>query len=261
MTLLEAIILGIVQGLTEFLPVSSSGHLALGHIFFGLEEEGLLFSIVIHVGTLIPVLIVFWRDIWALVKRPFQKMTFMLLIATGPAAVVGIFLEDRVEQAFMSLQALAIGFLITGTVLIFTDRFLKNSKKAGEIAYLDAVIVGLAQAVAIFPGISRSGSTIAASLSRGIVREDAAKFAFLMSIPVILGATLLQIIHVARGSIILEDINFVNLGAGFVAAALSGYLAVNFMLAAVKKAKLRYFAYYVLTLAAVITVGIFVFNW
>jgi len=261
MSLLEAIILGIVQGLTEFIPVSSSGHLALGHMLFGLEEEGLLFTIVVHVGTLVPVLIVFRKDIWALIKRPFQKMTFMLIVATIPAVIVGLLFEDRVEQAFTTMQFLVAGFLITGTVLIISDRLRKATKTADEITWLDAALIGIAQAVAIFPGISRSGSTITASLSRGINREDAAKFVFLMSIPIILGATVLQIIHVARGNVAAYEIDFAVLGAGFVSAALSGYLAVNFLLAAIKKAKLRYFAYYVLVLAKVLIFGMIVLNW
>jgi len=252
MTLLEAIILGIVQGLAEFLPISSSGHLALGQYLFGIDEGNLAFVIVVHVGTLIPVVIVYRKAIWELMKKPFQKMTYLLITATAPAAIVAIFFEDAIEAALGSLAFLAGGFVITGLVLIGTDRLRKNVKRSDEISYLDAVLIGLAQAVAVFPGISRSGSTIAASLARGINREDAAKFAFLMSIPAILGALLIQILHVVRGNILLEDLDFVALGAGFVASALSGYLAINFMLAAIKKAKLSYFAYYVLALAAAI---------
>jgi len=260
MTLLEAVILGIVQGLAEFLPISSSGHLALGQYIFGIEDNNMAFNIVVHVGTLIPVVVVFRQTIWELVKKPFQKMTYLLIIATLPAAIVGVLLEDVVEAAFTTLGFLAIAFVVTGLLLVGTDRIRKNTKKSDEITYLDAALIGVAQAVAIFPGISRSGSTIAASLARGIAREDAAKFAFLMSIPIILGALLLQIIHIARGNVVLEDLNFVNLGAGFIAAALSGYLAVNFLLAAIKKAKLRYFAYYVFVLAAAIGIGLLVFS-
>ncbi|MCL2573136.1 MAG: undecaprenyl-diphosphate phosphatase [Defluviitaleaceae bacterium] len=258
MTLLEAIILGIIQGLAEFLPISSSGHLALGQYLFGIDEGNLVFIIVVHIGTLIPVVIVYRKAIWELIKKPFQKMTYLLIIATVPAAVVAIFFEDAIEAALTSISFLAAGFVATGLVLIGTDRLRKTSKKSDEITYLDAALIGIAQAVAVFPGISRSGSTIAASLARGINREDAAKFAFLMSIPAILGALLIQIIHVFRGNIVLADLDFLTLGAGFVASALSGYLAINFMLAAIKKAKLRYFAYYVLALAAVIGVYLFI---
>ena len=257
MTLLEAIILGIIQGLSEFLPISSSGHLALGHMLFGLEEEGLLFTVMIHMGTLIPVLIVYRKDIITLIKKPFQKLTYLLIIATLPAVIVALFFEDMVEQAFASMRFLAAGFVITAIVLILTDKIRRNTKKTAEITYMDALIIGVAQGIAVFPGISRSGSTIAAALSRGIAREDAAKFAFLMSIPAILGAMVLQISHIVRGNILIDNINFINLGAGFLAAMLSGYLAINFMLTAVKKAKLSYFAYYVLILAAFIFIGVF----
>ena len=260
MTLLEAIILGIIQGLAEFLPISSSGHLALGQYLFGIEESNLAFIIVVHIGTLIPVVIVYRNTIWELIKKPFQKMTYLLIVATVPAAIVAFFFEDAIEAALTSIGFLAVGFIITGLVLICTDRLRKNAKKSDEITYLDAAFIGIAQAVAVFPGISRSGSTIAASLARGINREDAAKFAFLMSIPAILGALLIQIIHIVRGNILLEDLNFVTLGAGFLASALSGYLAINFMLAAIKKAKLSYFAYYVLGLAALIGVYLLFFS-
>lgn len=261
MSILEAIILGIIQGLTEFLPVSSSGHLALGHIIFGLEEEGLLFTIAIHVATLIPVMIVFRKDIWTLIKQPFQKMTFLLIIATIPAALVGFLLRNVVETAFSSLQALAVGFIITGLVMTLSDKLRKNTKKSEDITYLDAALIGTAQAAALLPGISRSGSTISASLARGITRESAAKFSFLMSIPAILGGAALEIITLIQSGAGVSDISPIPLASGFLAAAFSGYLAVNFMLAAIKKAKLRYFAYYVLTLSAVIIFGLIALNW
>ena len=260
MTLLEAIILGIIQGLAEFLPISSSGHLALGQYIFGIDDHNLAFIIVVHIGTLIPVVIVYRKTIWELMKKPFQKMTYLLIIATLPAAITGIFFEDMIEAALASVSFLAVGFVITGLVLIGTDRLRKTVKKSDEITYLDAVLIGIAQAVAVFPGISRSGSTIAASLARGINREDAAKFVFLMSIPAILGGLLLQILHIVRGNILLENLDFMALGAGFLASALSGYLAINFMLAAIKKAKLSYFAYYVLALAAAIGVYLLFFR-
>lgn len=260
MTLLEAIILGIIQGLAEFLPISSSGHLALTQALFGIDDNNMAFNIVVHVGTLIPVVVVYRKTIWELIKKPFQKLTYLLVCATIPAAIVGIFFEDAIEAAFSSLSFLAVGFVITGTVLILTDRLRRNSKKTENITFLDALFVGIAQGIAVFPGISRSGSTIAASLSRGIAREDAAKFAFLMSIPAILGALALQISHIVRGNVLLEDLNFITLGAGFIASMLSGYLAINFMLTAIKKAKLSYFAYYVLALAAAIGIGLVFFN-
>jgi undecaprenyl-diphosphatase len=260
MTILEEIILGIIKGLSEFLPISSSGHLALGQMLFGLEDEGLFFIIVIHIGTLIPVVVIFWQDIWALIRRPFQKMTYLLVVASLPIAIVGLLLRDVVGAAFVSLWALAAGFVVTGVVLLISDKFRKTTKTSEEITYADALFIGAAQAVAIMPGISRSGSTIAAALARGISREAAVKFAFLMSIPAILGALLIQIIDLVRDyDTALRDINFLNLGAGMLAAMISGYIAIKFMLAAVKRAKLRYFAIYVLALAAAIAIGMIIF--
>jgi len=260
MTLFQAVILGIVQGLSEFLPISSSGHLGLTQLLFGIDEHNLFFVIAIHIGTLVPVIVVYWRDIWEIIRRPFQKMTLLLILATIPAVVAGLFFEDRVESALANITFLAFGFTITGLILLFSDRVRKNKKTSDEITKVDAALVGLAQAVAIFPGISRSGSTIAMGLARGINREDAAKFAFLMSIPVILGAVFLQVLHLARGNIVAYDLNFLNLGAGILASGVSGYVAIRFMLAAVKKAKLKYFAYYMLVLALAVVVGVFVFN-
>ena len=262
MTLFEAVILGIIQGLTEFIPVSSSGHLALGQILFGLEQDGLLFEMVVHIGTLIPVVIIFWKDIWAIIRRPFQKMTLLLIIGTIPVALAGFLLEDIVGNAFTSLMWLAVGFVITGVTLLFADRIRNNKKKSEDITILDAAIVGIAQAIAIFPGISRSGSTVMAALGRGIDREAAAKFSFLLSIPVVLGATVLQVVHLIRDDshIYATNVDFWPLALAFVAAMLSGYLAIKLMLMAIKKAKLRYFAHYVLILAVAIGIGMVVFN-
>ena len=256
MTLLEAIILGIIQGLTEFLPVSSSGHLGLSSMLFGLEEEGLMFMVLLHVGTLVPVVAVFWHDVWALIKKPFQRMTYLLIVASVPVAVVGMLLRDLVSGTFLSLPALAMGFVVTGTVLLISDRFKKGTKNSDKITFFDALCIGIAQAVAIMPGISRSGSTISMALARGINRRDAAKFVFLMSIPTILGALIVEIIDLATsGEQIFANINPLTTAAGFLASMISGYFAIKLLFAAIKKAKLRYFAYYVLSLAAAIIIG------
>ena len=263
MTILEAIILVIIQGFAEFLPISSSGHLAVAGYLFGLDDGNLLFIIVVHVGTLIPVCIVYRKALWELIKRPFQKMTLLLILGTIPAGVVGVFFSDIVESALASMAFLAFGFIVTGTVLIISDRMAKKRdasylKSYEQISHMDSIIVGIAQACAVFPGISRSGSTIAAALSRGIARDQAAKFVFLLSIPAILGGLVIYIARFVSGQAQLYDVDFIVLGAGFVASGLSGYLAINFMLAAIKKAKLRYFAFYVIGLAAVIGVYLLV---
>jgi len=251
MSLLEAIILGLIQGLSEFLPVSSSGHLLVFHHIFGITgEDNMTFIIVLNMGSLIPLLWVFRKDVWALMRNPFQKMTGLLLVATLPLIIVTILFQDFIEEMFQLVHFLPIGFVITGVILLLSDKFSQGKRDIKELRFIDAILVGLAQACAIFPGLTRSGSTITASLARGLDRESAAKFSFLMSIPTAFGAIALRIGHVFSGRILLDDLNFVNLGAGFITAAVSGYLAINFMLSLIKKAKLKYFAlYYVFALA------------
>jgi len=254
MSLLEAIILGLIQGLSEFLPVSSSGHLLVFHHIFDITgEDNMTFVIVLNMGSLVPLLWVFRKDVWELIRNPFQKMTALLIIATLPLIVVTLLFQDFIEEMFHLIHFLPIGFVITGVVLLLSDKFSKGKRSIGELRFVDAILIGLAQAFAVFPGISRSGSTITASLGRGLDRESAAKFSFLMSIPTAFGAIALRISHIVSGRILLDDLNFVNLGAGFITAAVSGYLAINVMLAIVKKAKLKYFAlYYVFALAILV---------
>ena len=251
MSLLEAILLGLIQGLSEFLPVSSSVHLLVFHHIFGItSEDNMTFIIMLNMGSLIPLLWVFRKDVWALIKNPFQKMTALLIIATLPLIIVTLLFQDFIESMFHLVYFLPFGFVITGIALLLSDKVKKNDKDVSELKFLDAVLIGLAQAFAVFPGLSRSGSTITASLTRGLDRENAAKFSFLMSIPAAFGAIALRIGHIVSGRILLDDLNFVNLAAGFVTAAVTGYLAINFMLAIVKKAKLKYFAlYYIFALA------------
>ena len=254
MSLLEAIILGFIQGISEFLPVSSSGHLLVAHQVFGITgEDNLTFIIVLNMGSLVPLLWVFRKDVWELVRKPFQKLTALLLIATLPLIIVTAFFLDFIEQTFQLVQFLPIGFIITGIILLLSDKFSKGERVIGELKVVDAILVGLAQAVAVFPGLTRSGSTITASLARGLNRESAAKFSFLMSIPTAFGAIILRISHIISGRILIDDLNFLNLGAGFITAAVTGYLAINFMLSVVKKAKLKYFAlYYIFALVVFI---------
>ena len=251
MSLMEAIILGLIQGLSEFLPVSSSGHLLVFHRIFGITgEDNMTFIIVLNMGSLIPLLWVFRKDVWELMRHPFQKMTALLIIATLPLIIVTILFLDYIEQMFHMVHFLPVGFIITGVVLLLSDKFSEGKRDINQLRFIDSILIGLAQAVAVFPGLTRSGSTITASLARGLNRESAAKFSFLMSIPTAFGAIAMRIGHVVSGRVLLDDLNFVNLGAGFVTAAVSGYLAINFMLTIVKKAKLKYFAlYYIFALA------------
>ena len=259
MSLPEAVILGLIQGLSEFLPVSSSGHLLVFHHIFGITaEDNLTFIIVLNMGSLMPLLFVFRRDIWALIKRPFQKTTALLVIATVPLVIVTLLFESHIEATFFSIHILPFGFVLTGVVLLLSDRIKKNDKDIAGIRVVDAVLIGLAQAVAVIPGISRSGSTITATMARGVNRENAAKFSFLMSIPAAVGAMVFRASRIAADPALLEGLNFANLAAGFITAAVSGYLAINFMLSIVKKAKLKYFAlYYVFAVAGLVVFLLF----
>ena len=254
MSLLEAIILGLIQGISEFLPVSSSGHLLVFHHIFGITaEDNLTFIIVLNMGSLVPLLWVFREDVLALVKNPVQKLTGLLVVSVVPLVAVTLLFMDFIEEMFRLVDYLWVGFIITGAVLLLSDRIKGNERTTKELKLVDAVLVGIAQAFAVFPGISRSGATITASLGRGLNRESAAKFSFLMSIPSAFGAIALRLSHIVTGRVDVQDLNFVNLFAGFVTAAVTGYIAINFMLSIVKKAKLKYFAlYYIFALVALL---------
>ena len=254
MSLLEAIILGLIQGMSEFLPVSSSGHLLVFHHIFGITtEDNMTFIIVLNMGSLMPLLYVFRRDIFEIIKNPFQKITAFLIIATIPLVVITLLFEGLIESMFHMVRFLPVGFIITGIVLLLSDKLKNNNKSMENINFLDAALIGCAQAVAVFPGISRSGSTITATMARGINREDAARFSFLMSIPAAFGAIVFRASRILRNPELIEGLDFLNLGAGFLTAAITGYIAINFMLAIVKKAKLKYFAlYYIFALVVLI---------
>lgn len=262
MTLLKAIILGIIQGISEFLPISSSGHLALFQNILDVGQDNLLFDVVLHVGTLVPVFIVFWKEILIILKKPVQKMTGLLIAGTVPAVVAALFFKDGIESLFQNVRFLMLGFTFTGLILLYADRVKpeRQIKDAAKITYPDALAVGVMQAVAIAPSISRSGSTIAASLFRKMDRETAARFSFLLSIPAILGAAVLQAKDVVTGGVTVGANDALCMAAGFVAAALSGWLAISFMLSLIKKAKLKYFSLYLFVLAVFIFVDTFILN-
>lgn len=260
---LTAIILGIIQGLAEFIPVSSSGHLVVFQRVFGIENHDRLFDIIVHLGTLVPVLFVFRKDIMELIRRPFQKMTYLIIIATLPAVGAAVFFGDFIDKLFEGGLFLAFGFIVTGLVLIYADSAsAKAYKKEKNIGYVDALVVGIAQAVAIAPGISRSGATISASLGRKITKEAAAKFSFLMSIPAILGGLVLEFKSLLTSGLSASSIEVLPLLLGFFAAMLSGYLAVQLLLKLIVNRKLKYFSYYVFAMAAFLLVdGFFLHIW
>ena len=249
LTTLQSIILGLIQGMTEFLPVSSSGHLVLTEKLMNVQTEELFFfNIMLHVGTLVAVCAYYWRDILALLKKPFQKLTYMLILATIPAVVVAVFFGDAVEAAFGG-KLLGVCFLITSIILFFSERLASNKypRSLDKMNWLDALFIGIAQAFAIFPGISRSGSTISAAVTQGLDRKEAGKFSMLMSAIAIVGSTVLEVPDVLEHG--LEGVSVTGMLAGMLAAAVAGYLAIGLLNLVLKKGGLRFFSYYMLALA------------
>lgn len=251
MNLIQAIILGIVQGLTEFLPISSSGHLVLMQKVFGITEPTLIFDTSVHLGTLIAVFAVFKDDIIGILKKPFQKLTWLLLAGTIPTAIIGIVFKDTFEQMFHSGSTLGLEFIATGVILLWSGVLKSGRKGVKETSYLDAVFIGIMQGAAIMPAISRSGLTISGALFRNLDREFAARFSFLLSIPAILGAAVFQtkdIMEMGGGS----GIGMGALVAGSLAAAFAGYVSIKYMLQVLRQGKLKFFAYYVFVLGALV---------
>ncbi len=254
MSYLEALVLGVIQGLTEFLPVSSSGHIELGKAILGVKmKDPLLFSIVVHGATALSTIVVFWKTIWLLFKDLFKfqwnestQYAGKILLSMIPVGLVGILYESQIEELFDG-EILLVGLmlLVTGGLLFLTTRVKET---AGEVTFPKAILIGLAQAIAILPGISRSGATISTALLSGISRENAARFSFLMVLPPIIGAMLMKVkkyAEVASSEIpTMESIDSMVLIIGFIAAFLTGLFACTWMIQLVKKGKLTSFAIY-----------------
>lgn len=262
MDLLDAIILGIVQGLTEFLPVSSSGHLELGKALLGnqsVPEESLLFTVVLHFATALSTLVVYRKDVWQILSgllrfRDNEETRFSLKIVISmiPAVLVGLFFESELE-AFFGGKVAFVGamLLLTAALLFLADRAKKTDR---AVSYLDAVIIGVAQAVAMLPGISRSGATIATSVLLGDDKQKAARFSFLMVVPLILGKIAKDIMS---GELTAQTENLGPMMAGFAAAFVSGLLACTWMIRLVRNSKLSIFAVYCLVVGiAAIVIGL-----
>ncbi|MCL2356272.1 MAG: undecaprenyl-diphosphate phosphatase [Defluviitaleaceae bacterium] len=253
MTIFEAVMLGIVQGIAEFLPISSSGHLVVLQRIFGFDEGLLTFDIFVHIGSLAAILVVFWRDVWELIRKPFCKMNGLLIIGTIPMVIGAFFLGGAVRGGFFNNGIwLAVAFTVTGVVLFITDKFREPTKEERDITWKDALFVGFAQALALPPGISRSGMTIAGALSRGIKRDAAANFSFMLAIIAIAGVSFVEILEIATGRVTIDNIGAVPLFFGALASALVGYLSIHLLLKLIKACKLRYFSFYVWGLAGLI---------
>jgi undecaprenyl-diphosphatase len=255
MSWLEALLLGLVQGLTEFLPVSSSGHLEIGHALLGTaSEENLTFAIVVHAATVLSTLFILWREVAQLFKGTFttlkwnedKKYVSLILISMIPIFVVGMFFKDEVESFFDSgLHVVGICLFITAVLLFFSECLSKLRGGTGhEVGYKDAAIIGLAQALAVLPGLSRSGTTIATGLLCGVKKESVTKFSFLMVLIPILGDAFLELLKLLTGEVVASSIGILPLVIGFVAAFLSGCFACKFMINIVRRQKLVYFAIY-----------------
>ncbi len=253
--LLEAILLGIIQGLTEFLPVSSSGHLELAKVMFGYDksaEESMLLTVILHAATALSTIVIFRKEIVEIITGLFSwekeqvEFSGKIILSMIPAAIVGVMFDEQMEALF-DKQILLVGLMLvlTGALLFLADRAKNTSKK---VSWSNALVIGIAQMIAILPGISRSGATISTSVLLGIDRTRAAKFSFLMVVPLILGKMAKDILG---GEITYAEGDLVPLMAGFGAAFVTGLVACTWMIALVKKSKLSYFAYYCFAVAAI----------
>ncbi|MDR0910535.1 MAG: undecaprenyl-diphosphate phosphatase [Spirochaetaceae bacterium] len=268
MNIFEAIALGALQGLTEFLPVSSSGHLVLLQKIFGIEEPALFFDTMLHVGTLFAVFAVLWADIWAILKKIIQPMTAFIILGTIPTVIVALVFKDSIEAAFSTGGALGFAFLITTAALCLSEVLATNltnntnSIKKGSSAsinWINSLIIGLCQAIAIIPGVSRSGMTLSGALACGVDRNKAAHFSFLLSIPAILGALVLQVKDlIDEGGTAFaaseSSIGIAAIVAGTVTAAIVGFFSVRFMLKIVRQHRLWGFGIYTGVLGVLVLV-------
>lgn len=251
MSWFEAFVLGLIQGLTEYLPVSSSGHLTIGSALFGIEaEENLTFTVAVHVATVLSTLVILWKEIDWIFRGLFKfemnaetKYVINILISMIPIGIVGIFFKDYVEEIFGS-GLLIVGCMLLLTACLLTFSYYAKPRQKENISMRDAFIIGLSQACAVLPGLSRSGTTIATGLLLGNNKTQLAQFSFLMVIPPILGEAILDILKTATGEAPAGDIPTLSLVVGFLTAFVAGCLACKWMINIVKKGKLIYFAIY-----------------
>ena len=272
MTIIQSIILGIIQGLTEFLPISSSAHLVLAPYLFGWhipQDQIFVFDVLVQLGTLVAVIIYFWKDLIGIItaflsgiwnRKPFAdpqaRLGWNLILATIPAGIIGLLLKSRVESVFSSPTWTALLLLATAGLLFMAERFGKRMRKLNQIGWVDSLWIGFSQALAIFPGISRSGATIAGAMTRDFERPAAARFSFLMSIPIMLAAGLnasLDLVKVPNLSSFLPVVL-----AGFISAAIVGYFSIRWLLGYLTKKPLTIFALYCVLFSAICLIVIYV---
>ncbi len=256
----EALLLGIIQGLTEFLPVSSSGHIELGKVILGIQwKENLLFSVVVHFATALSTLVIFWKTIRELLSGLLEfkwneaaQFSFLIVLSMIPVFILGVFFKDAIEALFEGNVVLVGSMLLCTGVLLAVAYRLEKVHRAGGLNVSKAFVIGIAQAIAVLPGISRSGATIATALLLGVEREKAARFSFLMVIPPILGATLLELKdYIELSETTATTPATIPLVVGFLAAFITGALACQWMIRIVKRGKLVYFAIYCVVVGSV----------
>lgn len=282
MTLINAVILGIIQGLAEFLPISSSGHLAILEEVLKVKNAGMFFDVMLHLGTLIAIFIAYWSDIKKLVAEgimivrdaiinffrffynithrqklksyihivhsPYRKFVMLIIVSTIPTGIIGVVFKDVVSSASSSLLIVGICLLITGIILLVSDLLPAGNKRPNQVGYTQAGIIGVVQGLATLPGISRSGSTITACLLCGFDKSFAVKYSFIMSIPAVLGAVVLELKDFAE--LTIEKTELLYYGIGTLLAAIVGYICIKTMLVVVRGKKFRYFAYYCFVVGA-----------
>lgn len=265
--LLKVALLAAFQGVAEFLPISSSGHLQVMEYLLGTDPEGNLFlGVLLHGGTLLAVLVFYFRSLWKIVAKWEWKLIMAVIMGTIPAGIVGVLIKKSGvgEAIFSSLLVPAIGFAVTAVMLAFAMKPREGAEAEDavpieEITLKQALLIGLAQAVAIVPGISRSGSTIAAGLKAGLKKEDCAQFSFLLAIPAIAGAMLLEMLDFLKNGAAANTGDLIAWGVGFALSAVVGYAALALLVSMLRRGKLRYFAWY-LSAAALFTFGLYVYN-
>ena len=265
-----SILAGVIQGLTEFLPISSSGHLIIFHEIFKLDTPSdLLFDVVLHLGTLIALLVFFYHDIekmirgflssltnWNLNNNYNQRLSWMIIIGTIPAALAGYFLEDIIETSFRSPVIVAIMLIVVGILFMVTEKYSKRQRDVQMMSKLDSFVIGLFQILALIPGTSRSGITIVAGMGRKLKREEAARFSFLLSIPIIAGAGLKKVLDID----VLLGGDLINLALGLLSSAITGYFVVKYLIKYLSNHSLNIFAWYRLIIGCLILIWFFLFT-
>lgn len=277
MNLFESVILGIIQGIAEFLPISSSGHLAIFKRLFGLKDVGLTYDILLHVGTLVAVFIVYWKDIWELIvegigiiadfcrnisrffgklsgkkdvsyvkviNTPYRKFVMFVIVSTIPTGILGLVFKKCFNLDSPALIVPGIGLLITATLLFIVDELPRGRKDASKMSYRDSIIIGLSQGIATLPGISRSGTTMTIGVLCGLERKFAVKYSFIMSIPAIMGASIMDIKDMFALENRVSGTEFTYYIIGAVVAAVVGYFSIKTLLVLYRQQKIKYFSYY-----------------